>query len=210
MLRNAVFPAQTCKRATAPHATLVTIDPNAQGISMSADQNKAIVLRWVEEAFNGGSVAVLGELFAEDVILHTSLRLGRGTFAPDRVAFPDLYKTVDVIIAEGDLVALRGTNRGTHLGTFVLPKYGALPPTGRQVRWTHVNIFRVIGGTIVEIWEHVNWLQLLEELGAQVHVGVVPVSPTPAVPPHRRRRTGGIIRLLRLALPRDRPPQTPP
>ncbi len=150
---------------------------------MTADENTRIVLRWVDEIFNQGNASALNDVFADDVLLHSARRLSRATLLADRDAFPDLHKTVDLLISEGDLVVLRGTNRGTHLGTFVLPSYGAFPPTGKRVRWSHVNIYRVIGGKIVENWEHVNWLQLLEQLGATI-------SPGPRDTEHGRTAEG--------------------
>lgn len=171
---------------------------------MSGEANKAIVLRWVEEVFNRGDSAALRELVAEDAILHTSGYLARGTMVADRTAFPDLHKTVDLLFAEGDFVVLRATNRGVHLGAFVLPRYGTFPPSGRRVRWSHVTIYRLIGGRIVEIWEHTNWLQLLEQVGATVATSGSGASATAASPPPRQVTAGAVRRWWRRALARYR------
>jgi len=56
--------------------------------------------------------------------------------------------TVDETIAEGDRVMVRWTFHGTHLGEF-----HSLPPTGKPVAYSGINIFRVADGKIAEIWD---------------------------------------------------------
>ena len=101
---------------------------------MSAKQNKATVLQFYEEVWNKGNVDFAFEIFAEHYIRH-DLRPtealpgpeGQRKIAADfRVAFPDLQWNVDLILAEGDLVAGRWTARGTNTGRWV-----ALNPPAR-------------------------------------------------------------------------------
>lgn len=55
-------------------------------------------------------------------------------------AFPDVSHTFDEQIAEGDLVATRMTQRGTHSG-----EYMGIPATGRRTSLTGIAIHRVVG-----------------------------------------------------------------
>jgi predicted ester cyclase len=54
-----------------------------------------------------------------------------------RRAFPDLEWRVDLLLEEGDLVAARWTASGTHSGA-----WADLPPTGKHMTFSGVNIFR--------------------------------------------------------------------
>jgi len=86
-----------------------------------------------------------------------------------RAAFPDLVFTPELIIAEGDLVAARWTASGTHRG-----RWGTVDPSGKHVEFSGVNIFRVEGGKVVEIWNHRDDLGLLQQAGAPIFAGSAP------------------------------------
>lgn len=64
-----------------------------------------------------------------------------------RPAFPDLTTTIEDVIAEGDRVVVRGTDRSTHQGAFM-----GRPATGRPVTSTWIEIFRMEAGRAVEGW----------------------------------------------------------
>jgi steroid delta-isomerase-like uncharacterized protein len=141
---------------------------------MSAEQNKATVLRFYEEVWNKGNVDFAVEVFAEDYIRH-DLRPTEALPGPEgqrkiaaefRAAFPDLRWDVDLILAEGDLVAGHWTARGTNTGP-----WGGAEPTGKKAEFSGVNIFRFANGKVVEIWNHRDDLGLREQLGAPIFAG---------------------------------------
>ena len=70
------------------------------------------------------------------------------------------------MIAEGDKVAVRFTARGTHKGEFL-----GIPPTGKQVAWAGINIYRVASGKIAETWQLSDGLGLMQQLGVVPPVG---------------------------------------
>ena len=78
-----------------------------------------------------------------------------------RVAFPDFHHTVEDLVAEGDKVVPRLTLRGTHQGDFQ-----GLPPTGKQVTFSGINVMRLEDGKIVEHWSIGDTLGMLQQLGA--------------------------------------------
>jgi len=135
---------------------------------MSTEENKAIVLRWFEESFNKGNLAAMDECVAPDYVDHiipppatpgvTSFK--RRTAAL-RAAFPDLQFTVEVLLAEADLVAFHWTARGTHRGTFA-----GVPPTGKQITFTGLNMERIANGKIIENWTEFDLLNPMREMGA--------------------------------------------
>lgn len=141
---------------------------------MSAEKNAALVRRFYEQVWNAGNLEAADEIFAEDYVRH-DLRptdaapgpAGQRRIAADfRAAFPDLRLEVDLVIAEGDMVAARWTSSGTNTGP-----WGPVAPTGRQARFCGVNIFRIRDGKVVEIWNHRDDLGLRLQLDAPVYAG---------------------------------------
>ena len=73
---------------------------------------------------------------------------------------PDLTRTVEQQIAEGDRVVTRFTDRGTHSGPLM-----GIPATGRAVQVGGINIERVVDGRIAEVWHVEDIVGLLGQLG---------------------------------------------
>jgi predicted ester cyclase len=135
---------------------------------MSAEQNRAIVRRLVEEAQSGHNLAVVDELLAADFIDH-SVPPG---LPPDRegvkmqfamffAAFPDLRVVIHDQVAEGDQVVTRKTFHGTHQGDLM-----GIPPSGRPIAFDVIDILRLKGGLITDHWNVVDQLSLLRQIGA--------------------------------------------
>lgn len=134
---------------------------------MSAEENKAVVRRLVEDVVNRGDLAVVDEIFATDFV-NRSLATG---ITPDREgikqyitilrsAFPDYHNIIEDLIAEGDRVVARVICRGTHRADFM-----GIAPTGRSVAFSAISIFRFAGGRVVERWNNTDDLGLLQQLG---------------------------------------------
>ncbi len=75
-------------------------------------------------------------------------------------AFPDLYHTVDQVIANDDGVAVRFTLRGTHKGEFM-----GIPATGRQVEVSATAMMRVVDGRVAEVDGIFDQIGLMRQLG---------------------------------------------
>lgn len=144
---------------------------------MSVEDNKSLVRRFYEEVWDRGSTDFAYEVFAADYVRH-DLRATDALPGPEgqkkiadafRAAFPDLRVTVDLIVGEGDYVVGRWTATGTHTGT-----WGAVAPTGRQARFSAVNIYRFKDGKVAEIWNHRDDLGLAEQLGVPIYAGARP------------------------------------
>jgi len=76
-------------------------------------------------------------------------------------AFPDAKSTVDIILAEGDMVAWRVTHRGTHKGKFM-----GISPTGKNFDVTNTAIARIVDGRWLDTWATMDNLHLMQQLGA--------------------------------------------
>jgi predicted ester cyclase len=138
---------------------------------MSIEDNKRLVRRYFEDApFNP---AACDEIFAPRFQFHTIMHAGVTAqvveSSPDdeKVAF-ELHKAtfggwhfqVEEMIAEGDRVMVRWTSHGTHIG-----ELNGLPPTGKSTTNSGINIFRVVDGRIVEVWDIMDRLWVWQQLG---------------------------------------------
>ena len=113
---------------------------------------RTVVRRYLGEVLDRGDHEALDEL------------VGNGPFR-DRVlafraAFPDLTVELEHLIADGDMVAVRATGRGTHSGAFQ-----GIPATGRAWTATCTALYRVESGAIVEAWVQWDLLAILEQIG---------------------------------------------
>ena len=147
---------------------------------MSIEDNKATVRRFFEEVHNQGNVAAVDELLAPSILLHfdapsdvpvpaemqLSLEGIKQVVSEFRSTFPDLHYTVDLQVAEGDLVVSRVTVHGTHTGEYRGLTFKGMPPTGKQVTWTETHIYRLAAGKIVEYWSNEDDVGRLQQVGA--------------------------------------------
>ena len=72
----------------------------------------------------------------------------------------DVHYDIEDIIAEGDKVAVRMTQSGTHTGTV-----RDIPPTGKRFSVDYVQRFRVADGKIAEMWAVRDYLSRMQQLG---------------------------------------------
>lgn len=151
---------------------------------MQTSQAKTLVRRWFIEAMNSGGEStarrVADDIFAVDFVDHDGLgqaTRSRAEWLDSVVAtvfdsFSDVEVTVEKLLAEqtaetvedgaGEcLVSVRYIFRGTHTGIF-----RGIAPTGRRIRHTENEIYRIEGGRIVESWGEGDWLGTLGQLGA--------------------------------------------
>jgi steroid delta-isomerase-like uncharacterized protein len=135
---------------------------------MSEDDNKAAVRRFFEDAWNKGDVAQVKAFLADELVSHNSLDFTiqssddycQGLVAY-RAAFPDLITSVEDVIAEGDRVVVRGTDRGTQQGEFM-----GHAASGRVVTTTWIEIFRMESSKAVEGWVETDTKSLIDQLGS--------------------------------------------
>jgi len=133
---------------------------------MSIEQNKAVVRRLYDDVFNGRRIELIDHLAVGDYLDHDPLpgqrdgRLGLGDKVSALVAGLDPRFTIEDVIAEGDRVAVRWINEGTHVAEFL-----GIPPTGRSFRFAGVDIYGMDGGMLAEHWHVVDQLTMLQQLG---------------------------------------------
>jgi steroid delta-isomerase-like uncharacterized protein len=136
------------------------------------EQNKAIIHRMTEVFFNQGNVESAEQFFADTYVHHDpaspQVRDRDGLKQALRAFLagcPDLHITTDALLAEGDTVTKRWTYHATHTGDL-----SGLPPTGKRITMSGLELFRLADGKIVESWVAYDNLSLMQQLG---------IMPTP-------------------------------
>ena len=133
---------------------------------MAEKQNQRLADRVWEEVWHQGDLGRIDDLFTADFVRHDPGRELRGTeqnrqfISGLRAAFPDLHFTVEDQIAAGDKVVVRYRFGGTHLGDFL-----GRSPTGKQVSYSGILIYRIADEKIAEQWTEFDLLGFLRQLG---------------------------------------------
>ncbi|MFB6218581.1 MAG: ester cyclase [Halobacteriaceae archaeon] len=128
-------------------------------------ENKQLVRRYLD-AFNDKDRETLSELVADDVVEHGTHWEVEGFeefmgYVEENVdTFADYTGSTDEMVAEDDTVVVRYTVSGVHDG-----EYLGIEPTGREVEWTGIAMYRIDDGEIAEIWLESDQLGVLEQLG---------------------------------------------
>ncbi|WP_131737001.1 ester cyclase [Actinomadura roseirufa] len=117
------------------------------GPGAGTEANKALARRWLQEGWGGGDLDLAGEVFAPGFTLR-GRRVGpdgpRRSVSGVRAAFAGLAITVDLQVAEGDLVVTHFTATGRHVG-----EYRGIAPTGRTVTASGIQIWTVHNGRAI-------------------------------------------------------------
>lgn len=136
--------------------------------SNAARDNEELVHREITEAWNGGNLDVIDELFAEEFVDHVPLVPDRITgpgghkqmIRAFRATFPDLELHVDHLLADERSVAFKFTMRGTHDGDFV-----GIDPTGNEIEIMGLVFALVEDGQFTESWAVFDQLGMLRQIG---------------------------------------------
>jgi predicted SnoaL-like aldol condensation-catalyzing enzyme len=109
---------------------------------MTVEENKAVVRRYIE-MWNTGNISLADEILAPNYVDYAHPEV----VGPDhvkqsvqavRAADPDFHITIDLMISEGDIVALQGTIRSTRQGQIITSR----------VAW----FARIVDGKMSEWW----------------------------------------------------------
>lgn len=129
------------------------------------DENEALVRRWMEEGFDRQNLAVVDEIFAEELSVDGQIMkrdVLKASMSRHLLGFPDLHVRVDEIIAEGNKVGVWYTVEGTHRGEFE-----GIAATGNHVKWSGFDLLTVEHGRISEARFISDFFGLMTQLGAK-------------------------------------------
>jgi predicted ester cyclase len=132
------------------------------------EEHKAVIRRLVDELWDKRNIGIIDEIVSPDWVDHTAApglppnREGFKMMAADfQSAFSDIRTTIDDLVTEGDKVAWRWTVHMTHSGEFM-----GIPATGKQATLSGITIERIANGKMVERWNSMDTLGMLQQLGA--------------------------------------------
>ena len=128
---------------------------------MSVEANVRLVRRYVEDAVNGGNLAVIDETHAPTFRSHRPARSDELRTREDlrrqvtgvRSTYPDGRFTIEDLIAAEDKVVVRYFLRGTHA------------TKGKAVAASGFMVFRIADGQVVEYWGQGDDLTIGRQLG---------------------------------------------
>ncbi len=132
------------------------------------ENNKEFIRRMTNDFWNKCDIDAYGDFFSEDLIVH----LESGDKSGDEyktmcqafmTGFPDMYVSIDNLVAEANQVTKVWTTNCTHKEEFM-----GIPPTGKNVSVKGMEVFRIKDGKIVEMW----WV--MDNLGMMQQLGVIP------------------------------------
>ncbi|MFX1580057.1 MAG: ester cyclase [Promethearchaeota archaeon] len=126
------------------------------------EKNKAIV-RKLMEVVNNHNLALLDDLVVSDYV-NQQMRIRtiedfKEVLREQYRGFPDIHRTIEDIVAEGDKVWLRVKITGTHTG-----EYRGVLPTGKKIVMPAVPAYRLSNGKLTEGWSVWNPLDLFKQL----------------------------------------------
>ena len=133
---------------------------------MSAEKNKEIVRRVIDEIVNKGDLSLADEVLAGNYVYHFPTHDIHGPegfkkfVTSMRTAFPDLHVTIEDLIGEGDKVAARVIMQGTFKG-----ELNGIAPTGRKLTFPEAVFVRFEDGMEVEATAYGNMNSFNEQLG---------------------------------------------
>jgi predicted ester cyclase len=164
----------------------------------SAAHNRTVALRWID-AFNARDDVAEAAARAIDYLAHPPDSIQRTALDSDAwveflgvfvEGFPDLHLEVLDSSADEGMVAQRILFTGTHTGPF-----RGLPPTSRKVRFSGLEINRMVDGRVAEHWFQLDSVTLFEQLGLRVVPGPRLLARLMALPVTR------LLRKLRRRVP---------
>jgi predicted ester cyclase len=150
-----------------------TVKAEPVGVSLP-EANKVLIHHAFEKVLNDGHLTVADEIFAANFRQHAP-NLPAVTLGSEgvkllttlyRLAFFNLRYTVEDLVAEGDKVVIHWTASGLHQRAF-----GLYAPSGKQVSWTGMTIYRIANGQIVEAWTNQDDFSFIKQLGATTLTG---------------------------------------
>ncbi|MBC8234821.1 ester cyclase, partial [bacterium] len=121
------------------------------------EANKELAHRFHIELFNEGNLNAADEIIADDFVAHYTaavppeMKYGTDgvklTATALRTGLPDIHLISEDTIASGDKVVIRWVMKGTQDGELL-----GIPPTGKPMEVTGIDIFRIEDGKLAEMW----------------------------------------------------------
>ncbi len=137
------------------------------GDNMIKELLREITIRWIEEGWQKGNADMVFQLHSPGFIDHSPDNRDNDNAGFRKAildlyhSFPDFYATTDDLVVDeaAGKVAVRWSARGTFSAEFA-----GLPPTGKEIYFTGIEILTIGDGKITERWGEWNGMEILEQL----------------------------------------------
>jgi len=132
------------------------------------DANKALFVE-MTDAINARQLDRLDALVAANLVRHsqatpnvqgTNLSEFKDFLRQDFDAVPDSRQEIEMMVADGNMLAAYVNYRGTQTGPL-----GPFPPSGKEIDLRFIGFLRIEHGKIAEIWVEWDNLTVLTQLG---------------------------------------------
>lgn len=153
-----------------------TRPPYAGNPAVATEITRDVVKRWFDQVHHGHSHIAVTALASPHILVHpTGMPCEAAYYGTDGVtawidekwaAFDDLIVDDELVVARGEMAAVRWTARGISTGEFM-----GQPPTGKPISFSGISMYRVEGIKIAEIWETRNSLGILMQLNPETRRG---------------------------------------
>lgn len=133
--------------------------------------NIDLVKEYIEVVSNQGKVDNLDKYIAPHFQTH-SLHINpepigdtqpknlKEAFTQAQEVFSNQHKSIDDIFTQDDKVVVRWTTEAIHTGNFK-----GISPTNKKVKYSGIDIYRLVDGKIIEQWYVWDRLALYQQLG---------------------------------------------
>lgn len=129
---------------------------------MGIEENKDVVRRFYAEVINERDLDAIDRLLTED-FTHDGEQRGRDgqrqAVAAFLDGFSDLHDEIEILLAEGELVAAHQRWTGTHDGTFL-----GVAPTGRRIEFRSTAVLEIRDGMIAAARDVIDVMGLMTQL----------------------------------------------
>lgn len=144
--------------------TLICISNSmAQQNQQTLDNNKQIVAAFYREVINNKKIDSIGDYLTDD-FTHNGVKKGvegqKEVVKMFLAAFSNLVNSIEISMAEDDLVCVHETWTGKHTGDFM-----GVPASGQNVKWTSTAILKIHDGKISAAWDENDFLGLFQQIG---------------------------------------------
>lgn len=133
---------------------------------LTQDEANVAVVQRVSDAVNAHRYDDLDELFGESFVDHNpawnveSLQELKGIIVAAHEALDFRANLTGLYPADGQRVIMHIDFTGRHVGPFF-----GIEPTGKEVSWTSVEVYRLEDGKVVERWTQADTAGLMAQLG---------------------------------------------
>jgi predicted ester cyclase len=153
-----------------------TKPPYGGNPAVASEISRDVVKRWFDRVHQGHSHIAIRGLASPHILVHpTGMPCEASYYGVDGVgkwldekwaAFGDLVVEEELVVAHGEMVAVRWTARGISTGEFM-----GQPATGEPIEFSGISMYRIEGVKIAEIWETRNTLGIMMQLNPEIGGG---------------------------------------